>query len=302
MIIYQDPKKELNESEKAVSSLKVTHCIILFVIGFAGFQLLGTVLSTICTNIIVSVDNVKIAELTQAQKNLLNIKIGAFTNFFTYLLLLGILVGLLFAFDKKGTLGKLKAFTKGGTYLFALFVFLAMLGLNILYSQVENAIMNAINITGTNANQAGLNQQLLSYGYLVIPFTVLFAPITEEITYRLGLFEAIRRYSRVWAYIAVVVVFASIHVLEGIISSIQSSSRNDLYIELLSIPTYMIGGLFLSYAYDKYRNPTHSFLVHCFNNLLSVVMLYISIAINNRSGNSSSIISTISYLIPGFIR
>ncbi len=114
---------------------------------------------------------------------------------------------------------------------------------------------------GTNINQGAVESTVVLSPALAIIVTGLVAPFVEELTYRVGAFTFLKRINTVLAYVVVSLVFGLIHMKDF-------SSLN----EWLSFPSYLIAGLCLSFAYDKFGFSA-SFSAHALNNLLSVILV-----------------------------
>lgn len=113
-----------------------------------------------------------------------------------------------------------------------------------------------------NGNQYDAESLLLSYP---IPAFFLFAflgPISEELTYRVGLYSLLRRYNKYLALILTTIVFALIH--------FRFNSEN-IVGELWSLPSYLIAGFILTFAYEK-GGLSSSLTAHVIYNIVSFVM------------------------------
>ena len=89
----------------------------------------------------------------------------------------------------------------------------------------------------------------------------LIGPFCEEITYRVGLFDLIKRKNKILAYIIEVLIFAFIHI---------QFSETTLGAELAAFPIYLAIGFFLTFAYDKFDLPA-SYMAHIFLNTISFI-------------------------------
>ncbi len=134
------------------------------------------------------------------------------------------------------------------------------------FSIIAALIANAIGIELTPNN----NQQTIEKGTMAQPvfaaiMSILFAPISEEIGYRLGIFGGISKLNRVWAYILTSLIFAFIHFD-------FTSEGGNLIIEFLNLPSYIFAGAWLCFCYDYQGNLSTSITAHMFNNLVAFVM------------------------------
>ena len=87
-------------------------------------------------------------------------------------------------------------------------------------------------------------------------------PIVEEFTYRYGLFGYVKKHNKTLAYVATILIFALIHFE-------FTTDVDQLVNELLNLPSYLIGAIVLSIAYDKSDNLVVPIIAHIFNNLIS---------------------------------
>ncbi len=127
---------------------------------------------------------------------------------------------------------------------------------------VLSGIWNSIAIklgASTNINQSVVEETIQASPLLAIFVTGLIAPFVEELTYRVGAFTFFKRINTVLAYAVVGALFGLIHMKDF-------GSLN----EWLSYPSYLIAGLCLCFAYDKFGFGG-SFLAHAMNNVLAVV-------------------------------
>ena len=111
----------------------------------------------------------------------------------------------------------------------------------------------------TNINQGAVEETIKASPLLAVLVTGLIAPFVEELTYRVGAFTFLKRINTVLAYVVVGALFGLIHIKDY-------GSLN----EWLSYPSYLIAGLCLCFAYDKFGFGG-SFLAHAMNNLLAVL-------------------------------
>jgi len=91
---------------------------------------------------------------------------------------------------------------------------------------------------------------------------VILGPVYEEIVYRFGLFRTIKSINRPLAYIATAVVFGLIHFT-------FKSDPNEMINELIQLPSYIISGLILAYAYDRNESLSTSIIAHMINNIFA---------------------------------
>lgn len=183
-----------------------------------------------------------------------SIKGGAFINFSVYLIVFGI-----FLLTVKNDIVRLiSKFKKLRTYLYGISYGLLIIFVSITYNFVVSKIVG--NFTSNN-NENAINNIVKLYPFLSVIIFGIIGPITEELSYRLGLFSLIRRRNRTLAYLLTGLFFGLIHF----------NFLNPSLIELVNLPNYIISGLLLSYFYDKEGIET-SIIAHCFNNLASILI------------------------------
>ena len=117
---------------------------------------------------------------------------------------------------------------------------------------------------GVNTNEEAAESMILAFPALSIIVLGILGPVCEEITYRYGLFSLLDKKSKILAYILTPLVFAIIHFDFG----------GDMIIELLNLPSYIIAGVLLSLAYDKFGFHT-AVIAHVINNLYAIIVTLI---------------------------
>ena len=134
----------------------------------------------------------------------------------------------------------------------------------ILITIAYNLLISNFIDPGTNANEVAAESMIVAYPVLSIIVLGILGPVCEEITYRYGLFSLLDKKSKILAYILTPLVFAIIHF----------DFTVDMKVELLSLPTYIIAGLSLSFAYDRFGFNT-AVIAHITNNLYAIVVTLI---------------------------
>ena len=241
---YIEEVNKKNNPQKDKNSFSLRNQIIVFVSGFSYAGLL--ILSFIAAFIALT--------FARDDKDLLSMA----TNAISYLILFVIL--LVFCFIEKDVffakLGKWKNYLIG-------------LGLGILLIIVEivlNIIIGMFYQGEQNGNQAIVETLFKSYPTLSFIIMCVIGPFCEEITYRVGLFDLLKRKNKVLAYVVEVLVFAFIHI---------QFTDTTLAAELASFPVYLAIGYFLTLAYDKFDLPA-SYMAHLFLNTISfIAVLYV---------------------------
>lgn len=225
----------------------------LFLIGFVGLFLLAQVIGIIT----LSVESFRYAQMGLTGDELKaaltefssSVRFTLLINDLTYTLIFAAM--LLFLWKDNRRLLKSFANLK---ILFGFVVGFAMIILSGIWSNI------AIKLgASTNINQGAVEETIKASPLLAVLVTGLIAPFVEELTYRVGAFTFLKRINTVLAYVVVGALFGLIHIKDY-------GSLN----EWLSYPSYLIAGLCLCFAYDKFGFGG-SFLAHAMNNLLAVL-------------------------------
>lgn len=145
-------------------------------------------------------------------------------------------------------------------FLTALVIAVIAIGIGLGWDWIQSFFQIA-----ANENQESIIIMAKNYPALSFVQVVIGAALAEEIAFRVGIFGFINRKSKVLAYIVSAVFFALVHV------SITTGSPQ----ELLSLPMYIIMGLFLAYTYEKH-GLLASITVHTINNLVGWVQILMS--------------------------
>lgn len=93
---------------------------------------------------------------------------------------------------------------------------------------------------------------------------VLFAPLIEEMIFRFGIFHAIRKNSRIFAYIISGLAFGLMHVIGPIMDG--------YYSQLLYIISYGILGFFFARYYEKCDNIFYPIILHSISNIVASIL------------------------------
>lgn len=131
----------------------------------------------------------------------------------------------------------------------------------ILVTIAYNLVISQFIDPGTNNNEVAAESIIVSYPVLSIIVLGILGPICEEITYRYGLFSLLNKKSKILAYIFTPLIFAIIHF----------DFTGDWMIELLNLPVYIIAGLGLTFAYDKFGFNT-AVIAHIVNNMYAIIV------------------------------
>ncbi len=272
------PRSELNEK------LPIAEKWMLFVVGFLGFQLFGSLINTFIN---VFVKNGTISSGTG----------GALTLFISYLTIVLAFV-LLLVFDRERNIIPIgKGFKNYKSYLFGLGGFVCLYLVNLVFTSLYSATVP--DIYGANANQDGIVTYAQSSPVIMFLTVVFLAPFLEELTYRGGLLDIVghKQKYRWLGLVLSAVLFGLIHfngliylfihqILSVDINSdlsqqlmaqyeITSAAQAwNLYLnEWLNLPIYICMGLILGGAYVLSGDISSSMTTHVLNNLLAMVQV-----------------------------
>ena len=220
-------------------SAPVIKQILFFLMGFAGFQLIGILLQAIVGGFV--------DKETLLYKTII--------NYSAYGILFVILVLLVWSYWKT----IVKVFKNKRTYVgFAMG--LVLIGFNLGYS----AILRACGIE-SNSNQQDLVEILKSSKALGILLLGFAGPICEEITYRLGLFDFLKRIHIAFAYVIGAIFFGFIH--------FDFTNAGSL-VEWLNIVNYVVCGAILCFSNDRFGIGS-SMIAHIMNNVASLILILV---------------------------
>ena len=217
-------------------------------------------------------------------------------NYLGYFLGYGAYVAFLFMYLKKEKYQKiLKGFNKSNFYTALIFAVILYLG-SIATSNLVTLIFGEVS---SNANQDSLNESMMKYPLIVALFSVIFAPIVEELVFRFTIFKSIAKKSRVLAYIVTVLSFAGIHFISSL-SVLMMNLQDPLVVkdfayqiffdDLKSLPIYVVAALILTISYDINKNIATNIMIHAFYNLSQVIMMLLFIFIVENSFDTSSLV------------
>lgn len=226
--------------------------LTLFLVGFIGFQIVGTLLQI--PFLIKAYSD--FGENKQAIVQYLDsAPVSMFVNSIAYCILFSAL--LLVA---KPSISKLvKSFTNGRAYLGALLAFVCIYAFNIVYSIILS--IAGVDFSANN-NQSTLESIIKVYPLVSLIVFGILGPICEELTYRVGLFDVLKRRNRILAYVGTIVIFTLIHFDFG---------ASNMVNELVNIPYYVAAAFAFTYVYDKFGFAA-SVSAHVINNLQSVIV------------------------------
>ena len=225
--------------------------LLLFVVGFIGFQIIGTL--------------VQIPFLLKARadfpgdnqailKYISSAQVSMFVNAISYCIIFIILLFI----AMPGLKNIFKSFKDKKAYLGALLAFAIIYSFNIFYSII-------LGIAGvksdSNNNQQALDSIIKVYPLVSLLVFGIIGPVCEELTYRVGLFDFVKRKNRILAYVGTIVIFTLIHF---------DFSASNIVNELINVPYYAAAAFAFTYVYDRFGFAA-SATAHIANNLFSII-------------------------------
>lgn len=234
------PNGELNPNFKHIQMLKFGKQIALFLTGLFGFEILGIIVSLIFS----------LFGFTSNNQVLVNMVLNA--------VVYGLLFIILFAIVNVDVKKLLKSFKRWQPFVAGLCCFGALIGFSIIYGILLQIFR--VNIS-SNENQTLIDVTTNSYPITALVIFGFIGPICEELTYRVGLFSFLKRFSKWLAYPVSILVFALIHF---------SFDPANIVNELINLPVYIFAGFALTFTYDKFGF-AGSLFAHILNNVISFI-------------------------------
>lgn len=260
---FLDILKGQKDNEK-FSLFPVSTHVLCFLIGWFGLSVVATIISII----IIFYYNSTGVDITEG----LPILGRVLSNFLSYAATAFILILVIIIPNKDNIKSFFKhhfqnknALIDGVGYGFLL----------LLASSAVTAIISIFRSEAgsVNANEREIRIMISNYPVLLAFMTTILAPICEEITYRLGLFNIFRRKNRIVAYVVSSLFFAFIHFT---IPEQDESFKQNLINELWNIFSYITSGIILCRAYEKHQSIATSMIAHAINNGVAVLSIIIS--------------------------
>ena len=275
---FSSNNDELNNTEPSSNfDISFTKGVILFLVGFAGLQFVAIILSFIAT-LIFDIEELQIVNPEKVQI------IMGYINCFSYAIILVTLFAIIgfsnlkFIYKHEELLNKIG---KGIGYGFGLLM------ISYIWGIISSFISPEIT---TNENESSIRTIISTLPIAAFLFVVVFAPVTEEITYRLGIFHNIKKKNRYAAYIATALIFGAIHVSW---ESFSDMSKAEVINELLNFPSYILSGAYLCYVYEKEDNLLSSTIAHMTNNGVAFLLTCLSSILPEGDASTSSTLSSL---------
>ncbi len=128
---------------------------------------------------------------------------------------------------------------------------------------IDQALFGSIT---TNENQSQIEALISGFPATGIIFTVLVAPIIEELIYRYYLYKGLEKTNVILAFVVTVFSLAAMHL-------IPSLTSGTLLSDLRSLPMYLIASFIFTFAYYKTKTLSVSIFAHMIYNGISIVLL-----------------------------
>ena len=261
----EDPEAKKFKNFLLVSPLRQ---LLFLLVGYLGLQVLVTFVAMVARIIFVNGSTLTGEELAKAFSDYINSGDGLFVIYgFAYPLLL-LILGLMLWKDWKQVL---QSFKKWQSVLFGVAGFFAMLALNILINVIIQLIYQGIGRPfpeGSGANESNIRLMVLAHPVAAYFMLALIGPFCEELCYRVGLFSFVSRFGKIVGYVVATLAFMAIHI------SWSSIGTAAFELELISMPSYLIGGVLFALLYDKFGFAA-SYTAHFLNNIVAVTQYLI---------------------------
>lgn len=232
--------------------------LICIGIGWIGISIVATIVSLILSLFYPSSE-----EMTPLQ----NVTLTGYVNFTSYAIIfisllavlgLPIIKKILSQFTNLEKIGK--GFMYGGILLVS----------SIAYNMIVLIIYPQFS---SNQNQNLVVEMIRTMPVISFFSVVLFAPITEEITYRLCLTGTLAKRSKMFAIITSSVIFGLIH-SAFIDLSFINMNQQELINEIIALPSYIISGVIMALAYTKEDSIATSIVAHATNNFIAFLQSF----------------------------
>lgn len=262
-----------NETTKRNTGLKIWKTIVLFFVGWLGLKIVATGTQVIrCLTFGASLNDILIflttddpAQIPEVIKRALGtLEANMIINTVVYLLMFAIFIAIVNV-DFKNLL---KSYKSKWALFGALIGLAAILTFNRFYSTAISFFYHM----SDNDNETSLNNIIVVYPIISLFVFGIVGPVVEELTYRVGLFESLKKIckSKVPAYIVTMLIFALIHfAFDSVTTFIMTGDSAYMINELLNLPLYLGAAFVFTFLYDKIGFAA-STNCHIFNNLLSV--------------------------------
>ena len=268
--------KNKNKNEEEINEIKEKKNAIIAAIIYVSFQfIISGVIAIVIASIYLSTHKdlnydelLKAISATDFSKLATEYKkassiILAYTNFFTYVIVLISIIILLknvFVEDLEKILEKPK--------FYAIFIPVS----TIIFYGITLGVETLIGLVApSNSNQSLIEYMLFGDGrFSIIIMVIILAPVVEEIVYRYVIFKFTKKINVILSYVVSILLFTLPHVISTDINSVG------LGIWLLQTIPYATSGFLLSLIYHKSNyNIYASITAHMINNIMSVIIVFL---------------------------
>ena len=233
--------EDLDPSFKNLTMIPWYKQISLFAMGLGGFELLGFIIVTILYASGLADKNAALADIL--------------LQTLAYCLTIVSLILILYKDNIKLT----KSFKNWRNYVGGILC----IGLLLVFNYIYAIILYLSNVQiAPPSNQDAIDSMVKTFPLVTAIVIVILGPVSEEITYRVGLFSFLSRISKWLAYPLTALVFSLIH---------MHFTPQNYVNELINLPLYFVPGLILCFAYDKFGF-AGSLTAHLGNNLISMFL------------------------------
>lgn len=259
-----------NETTKRRAGLEIWKTVVLFLVGWLGLKIVATGTQIIrCLSFGATLDEIFIFlttnEVPQIIRNALYTDEARMAiNTSVYLIIFAILLAIVNVDFKK----LLSSYKSKWALLGAIIGLVTILSFNRIYSTITSFFYQMTD----NDNESALDSIIVIYPIISLIIFGIVGPICEELTYRVGLFESLKKLckSKVPAYIVTMIIFALIHfAFESVTAFVLTGDPAYMINELLNIPLYLSAAFVFTFLYDRIGFAA-STNCHIFNNLLSI--------------------------------
>ena len=234
-----------------ISTPKAIGCIA---IGWLGLSVVATIIVLVIQAILGDTSGLLEEEL---------VKLNGYVNLASYAIIFISLLLLLGLPIIKKLINQFKDIEKIGKGLMYGGI---LLGSSIAYNLIVMLIYP--DFGGSNDNQTQVVSMITTMPISSFLMVVILAPLTEEITYRLGLVSIFKKKNKIFALIISSIIFGLIHF---------NPLSEDMITELIALPSYIISGAVLGLAYLNEDSLATSVTAHLTNNLIAFVQSFIPV-------------------------
>ena len=259
--LYTQDENPNDNQDNNIIDLPLVKSLSCVAIGWIGLSIVATIISLIVT---LFIDDP--TSMTPLQET----KLLGWLNFASYAV---IFVSLIAVLGKKIVIKLAKQFTILEKIGRGLMYGGILLGSSVAYNLIVLLIYPEF---GSNQNQTAVVDMITSMPVISFFSVVLLAPITEEITYRLGLTGAIAKKSKILGIVISSVLFGLIH-SAFIDLSFLEMTKEEIINELVALPSYIISGVVMAIAYTREDSLVCSITAHMTNNFIAFVQSFIPV-------------------------